>query len=292
MFWFCVYIPIICANSIPLCTPLHKADGASIVINKHNGLFHVDDGGGFQTRHSSVIKLFELADLPDFCPILITTNDRPDCSRRSMSWCSDCTNVVPIPTYVFWHWKEAGIHDFDAVSTQIDVAGCTTPRTNKLGWIGNLNTNPIRVKLFGLGRQYSTRLDIRDIYPENDGRGYNIKTSSFMTLPEQVREWKYLIDIEGMSFSGRLPLLLHSGRLLFYQHESLKQWFDELFIPWVHYIPVKSDLSDLFVNLDWADTHPIEVSAIISNCTAMARLYVTRAGALRYLHKAVSHFYD
>ena len=41
-----------------------------------------------------------------------------------------------------------------------------------------------------------------------------------------------------------------------------RDWYDERIQPWVHYIPVAMDYSDLSDRLDWALAHDAEASAI------------------------------
>lgn len=54
---------------------------------------------------------------------------------------------------------------------------------------------------------------------------------------------------------------------------GFKQWFYERLEPWVHYIPVAADLSDLRRRFDWAEAHPAEVQLMVSRANeAMAAI--------------------
>jgi hypothetical protein len=59
------------------------------------------------------------------------------------------------------------------------------------------------------------------------------------------RNFKYLIDCPGIGYSGRLKWLLASGRPVFIVERKIVEYWLESLQPWVHFIPVKEDLSDL-----------------------------------------------
>ena len=62
---------------------------------------------------------------------------------------------------------------------------------------------------------------------------------------------KIIIDIDGYSFSRRFPELLKTGSAILKIH-AFKDIGSVLGKPWVHYIPVKMDLSDLEEKIEWA----------------------------------------
>ena len=108
-----------------------------------------------------------------------------------------------------------------------------------------------------------------------------------MSLEQQVAEWDFLIDLSAGGFSGRLPLLLRSGRLVFYQQRALRQWFSPWFRPNEHYVPVAEDLSNLVAQVEWARTHPLDVERIVSACRQQADRVLTRSFAIEYLREAL-----
>ncbi|KAJ7074479.1 glycosyl transferase family 90-domain-containing protein [Mycena amicta] len=74
----------------------------------------------------------------------------------------------------------------------------------------------------------------------------------------EVLGYKYLLDIDGNTFSGRFLGLLRSG--------SLTTVYEEFFIGWLrpyeHFIPIKSDLSDLVQKIEWAIANEDEARRI------------------------------
>ncbi|KAJ7784699.1 hypothetical protein B0H16DRAFT_1784695 [Mycena metata] len=71
-------------------------------------------------------------------------------------------------------------------------------------------------------------------------------TSSRNTSPkEEIYKYKYLLDVDGNTFSGRFLGLLKSGSLVF-------KYFNDWLRPYEHFIPVLPDLSDLLEKIHWA----------------------------------------
>jgi hypothetical protein len=73
----------------------------------------------------------------------------------------------------------------------------------------------------------------------------------------------------GTTWDGTLIKLLAPGVLL--HHETpTRDWFYDEMKPWVHYIPVKTDLSDLKWAYDWAERNPDGAKLIAKQATRFA----------------------
>ncbi|KAG8949524.1 Glycosyltransferase Family 90 domain containing protein [Tulasnella sp. 424] len=62
---------------------------------------------------------------------------------------------------------------------------------------------------------------------------------------EQTAQWKYLIDIDEVGCSPRFNRLLRSRSLVF-KATIHPEWYTDRIQPWLHYIPLKYDYSDLY----------------------------------------------
>ncbi|KAJ3975638.1 glycosyl transferase family 90-domain-containing protein [Lentinula raphanica] len=60
--------------------------------------------------------------------------------------------------------------------------------------------------------------------------------------------YKYVLDIDGNGWSGRFKRLMTSNSLVF-KSTIYPEWFIDRVEPWVHYIPIQVDLSDLYDSL-------------------------------------------
>ena len=97
---------------------------------------------------------------------------------------------------------------------------------------------------------------------------------------ETLARYKYHIDIGGgggTTWSGSLEKLGLPG-LLFHHETPMKDYLHEKMVKWVHYVPIKEDLSDLKEKFDWAETHPELAKRISNNATRLAKILGTQKG--------------
>jgi Glycosyl transferase family 90 len=81
---------------------------------------------------------------------------------------------------------------------------------------------------------------------------------------EQLAQYKYQIDLAGVggtTWTGCLDKLAMTG-LLFHHETPTMDWFFKELWPWYHYVPVRTDLSDLKERFDWAEAHQDEAQQI------------------------------
>ncbi|GAA5858013.1 hypothetical protein JCM1840_001002 [Sporobolomyces johnsonii] len=62
--------------------------------------------------------------------------------------------------------------------------------------------------------------------------------------PEEENTYKYVVDVDANYQSGRFKRLM-SSRSLVFKSTIFPEWWSRRIMPWYHYIPVKSDYSDL-----------------------------------------------
>merc|ERR1712226_1812724 len=96
------------------------------------------------------------------------------------------------------------------------------------------------------------------------------------------------LDAKGWGFSGRMPMMLHSGRpILYASRTSFVFNIDNMYYtagriperltPWKHYIPVQNDASDLEERLRWvlSPANAAKAKAIGENAQRFAAKYLT-----------------
>ena len=70
-------------------------------------------------------------------------------------------------------------------------------------------------------------------------------------LCEDLR-YKYVIAIDGnVSGFSRAPFLLLSNSVPLVVESKYRPLYFDSWIPWVHYVPIKSDQSDLIEKIKW-----------------------------------------
>ena len=111
-----------------------------------------------------------------------------------------------------------------------------------------------------------------------------------MTMIEQAR-YKYHIDLGGgggTTWTGTIEKLALPG-VLFHHVTPTKDWYHDHLVPWVHYIPVSVDLSDLRAKFDWAEAHPEETQRIAEAGTEFARWMGTLEGYAQLYQEHIVH---
>jgi len=255
--------------------------------------------GGYQSRHQSVLTLLDRAEQdhggPPFGPLVIHTGDRP-ISPATGGWRSYAFSTAPgygdvaVPDFVFGGWPEVGIDDFDETAEGVAAAGRQRAERPVVGWIGSCHTHPVRWVLRRLGEEHPDLLEVDhvDWVPGPSQDRLRTSKGNHLTLPEQVGRWSALLDVEGMGYSGRLKLLLHSGRPVLVQERPWQEWYWGALVPMEHYIPVRSDLSDLVEAARWVQEHPQEAEEIGRAGQRLARRMLTRTCAVERWARTLS----
>ncbi len=143
-----------------------------------------------------------------------------------------------------------------------------------------------RYKLLDVARSAPAMIDARltnydDIASrDHDGTIRAHLTQRFGGLSPYVPEsgfmaYKYAISTDGaVAAWRRVPVILASGCVLLLQHEW-KQFFYPGLLPWEHYVPIRTDISDLLEKYEWLEDHPAEAEAIASAGHAFAMRFLT-----------------
>lgn len=182
------------------------------------------------------------------------------------------------PDFNFHSWLECGYDNYDLFCKLIYKSGKKQlPKNKSIIWRGNPgpwggvhNGNNVRKNMLML----------------HDGVNFDfIDTDKFpsceMSLPEQVIKSRYFIDAEGCTYSGRVKLLLFSQRVLFLVDRKAHEFYYPRMIPWVHYVPVKQDLSDLVENFEIIKNDEKLEKEIINNATDFAYRNLTYSHAIQ-----------
>ncbi len=75
--------------------------------------------------------------------------------------------------------------------------------------------------------------------------------------------------------------------LVFKPNSSWIQWYYRQLKPWVHYVPVEADLSDLVKKMEWALQNDLHSKKIAQNSRDFALTHLTLSFHLAYLHLAL-----
>jgi len=108
---------------------------------------------------------------------------------------------------------------------------------------------------------------------------------SYSTYQEQLN-YKYLPVLDGVmcTYPGYQWRLL-SNSLAFKQNSSEIQWFYGALVPYVHYLPIKEDFSDIVEQINWAQIHDEKCKKISQNATEFVLNNLMIEDAYFYLYK-------
>ena len=279
-------------------------DTADVSCNKTTGGFgqRLTYGKGFGTMSIDANGTFAMRPL-----------EGPDSGRR-VGDPSACSERL-IPDWIYENWEEAGIGDFDAEIASVTLAVGTQPEllVQRCGWAGSLRhelTQRHRFKSLMADNRPFNHLRWARVSGGrggvlvNEERGLEVHLAGHvndivgnhtrLSLATQLARWPCVIDLEGTGFSARVPYLLHSGRVLIYAQRPLLTWYEappfpEPIRPWVHYVPTRADLADLFERVRWVLRNRDAAGRIAERAQRMARRHLTPPAARRFLlHAAMA----
>lgn len=104
----------------------------------------------------------------------------------------------------------------------------------------------------------------------------------YMPLQEQ-KQYKYIINIDGHVSAYRLSRELGSGCVVLMVASKYKLWYSDLLEPYIHYVPVMADLSDLYDQIIWCKEHDEECFNIATNAVQFYNDVLGKDGILTYL---------
>lgn len=148
--------------------------------------------------------------------------------------------------------------------------------------INNFNKLP-RLTLSMLSKLYPDLIDakfskITQQFPKNsDGKKMKQTLRAIWNeSPQEVKEvdhlkYKYLISIDGNTCAwSRVPWIMLSNSALLKQETDNMEWFYPAMVPYIHYVPINTELTNIFSQLEWIKTHDEELKQISKNATDFA----------------------
>lgn len=72
----------------------------------------------------------------------------------------------------------------------------------------------------------------------------------------EMNRYKYLLSVEGNDVATGLKWMLYSNSVVFMSRPTVATWaMEDLLVPFVHYIPLANDYSNLLEMIKWANEH-------------------------------------
>jgi len=251
----------------------------SFTVKKVNGELIFTDNGGYESRNPSTMWCIRQADAvykwPDFTEIKLVTDDYENADTDYTYSKQNSFNRL-IPDFTFHAWPETGLTDYNTFVDAISAAGLQPAIKNCVGWIGNPNTNVRRNLLLQIGGAHPDMFELTGMRWRGGPQGQQMNATRYISTPDLVQTYAVLLDIEGVGFSARLKHLLWSHRPVLLVDRPHKEFFFQYLKEWIHYIPVKRDLSDLVEITRWTFDNYEKACVIANNAYEFCQKYLTR----------------
>jgi len=146
-----------------------------------------------------------------------------------------------------------------------------TENQRSLPWIDSKFT--IREAFFGQAAQFD-QMNIRYLPFEE----YDVHPVGERMSKSDLSYYKYHVDFGGgggTTYEGTKDKLAMPG-VLFHHITPTKDYFHADITPWIHYIPIDTELSDLREKFEWAESHPIEARLISERATSFAQFMASQ----------------
>uniref|UniRef100_A0A6Q2XVV2 Glycosyl transferase CAP10 domain-containing protein n=1 Tax=Esox lucius TaxID=8010 RepID=A0A6Q2XVV2_ESOLU len=180
---------------------------------------------------------------------------QPTLPVLSFSKTADYRDIM-YPAWTFWEGGPAvwpiyptGLGRWDIMRDDLQKSAAEWPwaRKDSKGFFRGSRTSPERDPLVLLSREDPDLVDAE--YTKNQAWKSEKDTLGRPPAKEiplvDHCQYKYLFNFRGVAASFRLKHLFLCGSLVFHVGEEWLEFFYPQLVPWVHYIPVKQDLSDL-----------------------------------------------
>lgn len=188
--------------------------------------------------------------------------------------------LVPDPYSI--SWPEIGIQRTDHKCEAIANRGICDYTDNRAFWIGSPN-HPSRIILHEWCVTHPKKVHII-LFKEKDAF-----EESFTSMEDHTK-YKYLIDAPGQGWSARIKYLMFARRPMFLIDRDNWDWATWDLEPWVHFIPVKRDVSDLIEMIQWADDHPDECKKIVESAFMFMKERLTVENIFKKMEEALGPY--
>lgn len=138
------------------------------------------------------------------------------------------------------------------------------------------------------GRVLSKQNGISQIQLEHNGlilkhvKSYRIRSYYHMTKEKQS-QYKFIIHIPGNVCAFRLTQELSMGCCILLVESEYKMWYFHRLKPYVHYVPVKKDLSNLIQQIKWCHQNDQKAKMIAQQALQFYKTYLNKMEISRYM---------
>jgi hypothetical protein len=271
-------------------------------IVNNRAYYHKKSLEAFEPRErfeKALLTLCRLAPLPnvDFIvssedgtadPFYLTENEEDQAPLFGWAKLKTTPHLVLIPDY-----RSLSTHWFDDLRKLVEgknFEGRRLKWADRQGiafWRGGDTERVHRLRISELSQLFPDRLDAGFNSAKKEFKPYLKSNASY----EQHLQYKYLPVLDGImcSYPGYQWRLLSESLSLKQQSDQI-QWFYGALKPYVHYVPIENDLSDLMETIEWAKNNDERAEEIAQNARAFALENLMFDDVYQYFYLALSHY--
>lgn len=200
-------------------------------------------------------------------------------------------NVIPIPDFIYTSWKEAGIERWELTTRSCMEEGKKPYDDDRLFWIGNASTHYTRKILLNISELYPDLVCAEGMKWLDVKKGEKQAASKYVSLQDHAK-YKYLIDIQGIGYSGRLKLLFHLSRPVFIADRVHKEFYFDKLKDMENCIMVNENMDNLIDKLSLLSSNDELYKQIVSNANELVEKYLSKEYAKKYMRKCIEMYTD
>lgn len=252
---------------------------------------HLYDGNDIKIedkyQFDKMAPIFSKSITNNFADILIPTND--DWLKASNHYfLDDCSNKLQNK-----EWSKINMN-WDSKKPICIFRGSATG-------CGITIENNIRLKAAHMSIQFPNILDVAIT-------DWNARPKKYMNTPIQIIDpskfdfkladkkitnieksgYKYILNMDGFVSAFRLSSELSMNSVVLIVESEYKLWFSHLLVEFEHYIPIKSDLSDLIEKIQWCILNDKKCKKIAENSVVFYNKYLTKDAILDYMQNKLN----
>jgi hypothetical protein len=206
----------------------------------------------------------------------------------AFSYTTNC-NINTIPNFSFYQWDYAKIANFFDIKKDIlnNVIQWDN-KENKIMWSG-INSNKIR-------EQFNNFVKNSNLYEFNLIESYSTNPKYYKLSDHN--KYKYLLDFEGVGYSGRVPYLLLTGSCVILlentdPNRDYNLYYSKYFKEDIHYLKIQYTINDTMESIHEKIQEKIKVSdckKIGMDCQELATSIFTLDNVLLYMSEILKHY--
>jgi len=110
---------------------------------------------------------------------------------------------------------------------------------------------------------------------------------------ETMLQYKYLLSVEGNDVATNLKWILASNSLVVMPRPQISSWLiEDALLPYVHYLPVRDDFSDLESQIIWAEKHTKKCEKMIANAHRYLEPFLDEAKEMKLQMNMLKYYLD